>query len=81
MKDKEYIDALKRINEQIGKYLENWFTPLNPRQHLFELIGRRNKLTFSNNRKEDVKRLKKSGDVYKLLYVWNLKDLLSKKER
>lgn len=79
MRKKEYTDTLKRINGEIAKYLEFGFTPLNPKQHLFELIGWRNKLTYTINAEEDLKRFKNSGDEYRLLYVWNLKDFIKNK--
>lgn len=78
MKKTEYIKTMQRINEQIAKYLENGFTELNPRQHMFELIGWRNLLT----RKPDkLKEFKKSRDEYKLQYVGNLREFLEIKGR
>lgn len=74
MKKSEYIKTLQRINEQIVKYLKNGFTELNPREHMFELIGWRNKLTYSINIEGDVKAFKKSWDEYKLQYVGELKE-------
>lgn len=76
MRKKEYIDTLKRINEEIAKYLEYGYTPLNPKEHMFELIGWRNKLTYSINIEEDLKRFKKSGDMFKLCYISNLRDFI-----
>ena len=81
MEKSEYIKTLQRINEQIARYLENWFTQLNPRQHLFELIGWRNKLTYSINIEEDLKAFKQSWDEYKLLYVGNLREFWETKWR
>lgn len=78
MKKSEYIKTMQRINEQIVKYLENGFTELNPKEHMFELIGWRNLLT----RKPDVlKAFKESWDEYKLQYVGNLREFLETKWR
>lgn len=78
MKNK-YVETLQRINEQIVKYLQQWFTPLNPKEHLFELMGWRNYLTYwAWTEKEKLKKFKKSNAEYTLLYIENLKDLLHK---
>jgi len=81
MKKSEYIKTMQRINEQIIKYLEYGFTELNPKEHMFELIGRRNKLTYSINIEEDVKAFKRSWDEYRLQYVGNLREFLETKWR
>lgn len=81
MKKTEYIKTLQRINEQIVKYLEYGFTELNPKEHMFELIGWRNKLTYSINIEEDLKAFKRSWDEYKLQYVGNLREFLETKWR
>lgn len=78
MKNK-YVETLQRINEQIVKYLQQWFTPLNPKEHLFELMWWRNYLTYwAWTEKEKLKKFKKSNAEYTLLYIENLKDLLHK---
>jgi hypothetical protein len=48
---------------------------------MFELIGRRNKLTYSINIEEDIKAFKRSWDEYKLQYVGNLREFLETKWR
>jgi hypothetical protein len=48
---------------------------------MFELIGRRNKLTYSINIEEDVKAFKRSWDEYRLQYVGNLREFLDTKWR
>lgn len=81
MKKDKYIETLQRINEQIVKYLQQWFTPLNPKQHLFELLGWRNYLSYgSGTKKEKLDKRKKSNAEYTLLYIWNLADLYGKNE-
>jgi len=81
MKKSEYIKTMQRINEQIVKYLEYGFTELNPKEHMFELIGWRNKLTYSINIEEDIKAFKQSWDEYRLLYVKDLNTLLTYKSQ
>jgi hypothetical protein len=48
---------------------------------MFELIGRRNKLTYSINIEEDIKAFKRSWDEYRLQYVGNLREFLDTKWR
>ena len=81
MKNK-YIEALKRINEQIATYIQQWETPLNPKQHLFELCWWRNYLVYwTGTEKEKYDKRKKSWDEYRLLYVKDLNTLLTYKSQ
>jgi hypothetical protein len=78
-KKDRYIETLNRINEQIAYYMKEWFTPLNPREHLFELLGWRNYLSYwAWTESERLKKFKQSNAEYTLLYMRNLKDLLNK---